>query len=69
MCNGSINKGIKRVYGCVMVVRLRYTLVRRIWTTWIFLYSSEIIIDDIRAKILSCRLDKKIRNSLLQKSL
>jgi hypothetical protein len=41
VCNGSINKGIKGVYGFVTVVHLRYTLVRRIWTAWIFLYSSE----------------------------
>jgi hypothetical protein len=40
VCNGSINKGIKRVYGSVTVVHLRHTLVRRIWTAWIFLYSS-----------------------------
>ena len=40
MCNGSINKGIKGVYGSVTVVHLRHILVRRIWTAWIFLYSS-----------------------------
>ena len=40
VCNGSINKGIKRVYGSVTVVHLRHTLVRHIWTAWIFLYSS-----------------------------
>ena len=32
VCNGSINKGIKGVYGCVTVVCLRHTLVRCIWT-------------------------------------
>jgi hypothetical protein len=40
VCNGSINKRIKRVYGSVTVVHLRHTLVRCIWTAWIFLYSS-----------------------------
>ena len=43
VCNGSINKGIKGVYGFVTVVHLRHTLVRRIWTAWIFLYSSSFI--------------------------
>ena len=32
VCNGSINKGIKGVYGSVTVVHLRHTLRRRIWT-------------------------------------
>jgi hypothetical protein len=31
--NGSINKEIKRVDGCVMIVRLRHTLIRCIWMT------------------------------------
>jgi hypothetical protein len=41
VCDGSINKGIKGVYGCVTVVCLRHILVRRIWTAWIFLYPLE----------------------------
>ncbi len=41
VCNGSINKRIKGVYECVMVIHLWHTLVRRISTVWIFLYLSE----------------------------
>ena len=44
VCNNSINKGIKGIYKCVTIIHPRHILVRRIWTAWIFLYSSYIIL-------------------------